>query len=483
MLFNSFQFIFLFLPLAFAGYFATNKFVSVNVGKLCLILASFVFYGYWNIKYVPLLLVSIFVNYILGAAMSDGDRPFCRRARNWIKSCLTRKQILVLGLGFNVSLLAYFKYANFFVENINLASNLQIPLPNVVLPLAISFFTFQKIAYLVDCYSRKSTDYGLLDYTLFVMFFPQLIAGPIVHHSEIVPQFESRHSFYPRRKNIVLGILVFSVGLFKKAIVADTFSVWASHGFDQRVDLSTLDAWITSLSYTFQLYFDFSGYTDMAIGAALLFNIRLPENFNSPYKAISIQDFWRRWHMTLSRFLRDYIYIPLGGSRRGEIRTYSALFLTFLLGGLWHGASWMFVIWGALHGTALIVHRIWANYCHPMPKFLAWFVTFNFVNFGWVFFRAKDLESAFRVIVGMSGWNDIGVHLLWLYNFAVSNSYVLALFVAFAIILLGKPTKELFRGPKIQWWVALFVGGMTGVVALTALSMATRPSEFLYFNF
>jgi D-alanyl-lipoteichoic acid acyltransferase DltB (MBOAT superfamily) len=272
---------------------------------------------------------------------------------------------------------------------------------NLALPLAISFYTFQQIAYLVDSYRNETKSYNFLNYAVFVTFFPQLIAGPIVHHAEMMPQFANLKNKIKNYYNIALGLFIFSIGLFKKVIIADTFAVYATQGFDVAEKLNMLEAWITSLSYTFQLYFDFSGYTDMAIGVALLFNIKLPMNFFSPYKAKNIQDFWKRWHITLSRFLKDYIYIPLGGNRKTSIRTYTNLFTTFVLGGIWHGAGWTFVFWGILHGLALVVHRLWKKLGFKMNVVLAWFITFNFINIAWVFFRAVNFESAIKVLKGM----------------------------------------------------------------------------------
>lgn len=322
-----------------------------------------------------------------------------------------RKQILIIGIVSNIALLAYFKYSDFFIENINAIFDSSFALLNLALPLAISFFTFQQIAYLVDSYRNETHEYNFLNYAIFITFFPQLIAGPIVHHKEMMPQFAYAKNRVLNHKNIVLGLLIFSMGLFKKVAIADTFAIWANSGFDSQSTLSFFEAWATSLSYTFQLYFDFSGYCDMAMGAALLFNIRLPLNFNSPYKSLDIQDFWRRWHITLGRFLRDYVYIPLGGSKTTDIRTYTNLFITFLIGGFWHGASWMFVIWGAMHGAALVVHRIWKSLGGNLPTFLAWLLTFSFINISWVFFRAEDVQSATAIISSMFGGGQINYAL------------------------------------------------------------------------
>ena len=401
MLFNSLEFIFVFLPISFFVYFWLNSIRKPVAGKVWLVFSSLFFYSWWNVSYLPLIVISMIINYLIGTYLGNQNKKTDENVRFFNK-----KYLLVLGVVFNLGLLGFFKYVDFFLENVNaLGANFE--LPNIVLPLAISFFTFQQVAYLVDSYRQEMREYSFLNYTLFVTFFPQLIAGPIVHHKEVMPQFASRWTLVKHYKNIGLGLFIFSMGLFKKVAIADLFASWATLGFDSTAELGFFDAWVTSLSYTFQLYFDFSGYTDMAIGAALLFNIKLPINFNSPYKATNIQDFWRRWHMTLSRFLRDYLYIPLGGNRLGESRTYINLFLTFLLGGLWHGASWMFIIWGAMHGLALVLHRLWQRLGFVMPVALGWFLTFNFVNLAWVFFRAEDVRSAVRVLRGMVDFRSI----------------------------------------------------------------------------
>lgn len=391
MLFNSPVFIFIFLPVVVLVYALLNGRSLNQMAKGWLVLASLFFYSYWNPVYLPLILSSILVNFFLGRKLQDSFVAEGEASEG-------RKKYAVIGVLFNVGLLAYFKYVDFFLENINLLFGTDAEPLNILLPLAISFFTFQQIAYLIDCYKEGAKQYSLLDYSLFVSFFPQLIAGPIVHHKEMMPQFFTVSGSRVSWDNIAQGVIIFCIGLFKKVFIADTFAVWADAGFDGSGELTFLEAWGATLSYTFQLYYDFSGYTDMAIGAALLFNIRLPINFNSPYKALSIQDFWRRWHITLSNWLRDYVYIPLGGNRCSESRTLTNLFLTFLIGGLWHGAGWTFVIWGALHGTALIIHRLWSKLGMALPKVLAWFVTFLFVNIAWVFFRAETFDSAIRML-------------------------------------------------------------------------------------
>ena len=393
MLFNSYEFIFVFLPITFFIYFYLNHKRLTIASKGFLVFSSLFFYSWWNIAYLPLILISMLFNYLIGNSLNKDIKEN--------KKNFSKKSILIFGIVANLLLLGYFKYADFFIENINFISGVNLNLLHMVLPLAISFFTFQQIAYLVDSYKKETKEYDFLNYALFVTFFPQLIAGPIVHHKEMMPQFDSAKNMVKNYRNITLGLFIFSIGLFKKVVIADTFAVWATAGFDTATTLNLLEAWATSLSYTFQLYFDFSGYTDMAIGIALLFNIKLPINFNSPYKALSIQDFWRRWHITLSRFLRDYIYIPLGGSKISSFRTYSNLMATFIIGGFWHGAGWTFIFWGFLHGLALVIHRLWQTLGFKMWTWLAWLITFNFVNIAWVFFRAKEWDDAIKVIKGM----------------------------------------------------------------------------------
>jgi len=398
LLFNSYIFIFAFLPITFFIYFYLNKKRLTEASKGFLVFSSLFFYSWWNIIYLPIILSSILFNYLVGSILSkssEGAKKF------------RKKSILLFGIILNILLLMYFKYSDFFIENINFIANTQIDLLKLTLPLAISFFTFQQIAYLVDSYRGETKEYDFLNYSLFVTFFPQLIAGPIVHHKEMMSQFTTKKNKIINYTNIALGLFIFSIGLFKKVVIADTFAVWATAGFDTIATLNLIEAWATSLSYTFQLYFDFSGYADMAIGAALLFNIKLPINFNSPYKALNIQDFWKRWHITLSRFLRDYIYIPLGGNRKGNIRTYNNLLATFIIGGIWHGAGWTFVFWGLLHGLALVIHRLWQSLNYKMNSILAWFITFNFINIAWVFFRARNWDDAIKVLSSMFDFNNI----------------------------------------------------------------------------
>ncbi len=391
MLFNSFVYIALFLPLSIVVYFALNHRQHMQAGKLWLFAASLFFYGYWNPQYIALIIISILVNFFVGKSLqATPDR-----------------RVLTAGIGFNLALLAYYKYTDFLIENINHLSQQNIQTLQIILPLGISFFTFQKIAYLVDSHQNKCREKNFIDFCLFVTFFPQLISGPIVHHREMMSQFANTSNKLINWHNMNTGLLIFGIGLFKKVFFADTFAIWVEHGFNQTDGLTFFEAWTTSLGYTMQIYFDFSGYTDMAIGSAIMMNIHLPQNFNSPYRATNIREFWLRWHMTLSRWLRDYLYIPLGGSHHGSLQTFSNLLITFLLGGLWHGASWTFVIWGGLHGIAAITHRLWSRHGFRLHRAPAALITFIFVNIAWVFFRAEDTEQALRILNGMADFSSI----------------------------------------------------------------------------
>ena len=492
MLFNSYEFIFVFLPITFFIYFYLNHKRLTIASKGFLVFSSLFFYSWWNIAYLPLILLSMLFNYLIGNSLNkDGNE---NKIGN--KKTFSKKSILIFGIVSNLALLGYFKYADFFIENFNFISGSNVNLLNMVLPLAISFFTFQQIAYLVDSYRGETKEYDFLNYALFVTFFPQLIAGPIVHHKEMMPQFASKWNMVKNYRNIALGLFIFSIGLFKKVVIADTFAVWATAGFDTATTLNFFEAWATSLSYTFQLYFDFSGYTDMAIGIALLFNIKLPINFNSPYKALSIQDFWRRWHITLSRFLRDYIYIPLGGNKKGNFRTYTNLMATFILGGFWHGAGWTFLFWGFLHGLALAIHRLWQTLGFKMWTWLAWLITFNFVNIAWVFFRAKEWDDALRILSSMFSLDNIVIDmkfkekLIFLENYGIEFNRVTEnleggsdiinfLIMSFLIVLLSKNSMEFKNNFKSDILRLLF----TTFLFIYSIFYFNRFSEFLYFNF
>ena len=398
MLFNSYVFIFAFLPVVVAGYALLRRYAADRSWVIgWLIISSLFYYGWWKPQFLLLLFVSVGVNAVLGKALIEG------RLRRAVSTF-----VLVAGIVFNVGLLAYFKYAMFIVENMNAWFGAGLTVPKIILPIGISFITFQKIAFLVDAYKGHVTHFSLRNYALFVTFFPQLIAGPIVHHAEMMPQFDrqSRHDTF--REDLAIGFSIFCVGLFKKVVIADSCALYADTGYEVVQAGRMLDfasAWITVIAYSFQLYYDFSGYSDMAVGLARIFGIRLPVNFHSPYKAVSIIDFWRRWHITLSRFLRDYLYVPLGGNRKGAVRRYVNLMIVMLLGGLWHGANWTFVVWGAFHGFLLALNHAWQRL--PIAASAMWktawaravfvFTTFIVVTLAWVPFRSPDLVTARRM--------------------------------------------------------------------------------------
>lgn len=483
MLFNSYEFLFLFLPTSIGIYFLLCRQKHILYAKIWLVLSSLFFYSWWNPIYLPLILLSILFNYGTGYSLS-------RESRSRV---FNRRTILIIGIFFNLGLLSYFKYADFFISNINYVTGDHLRLLNIALPLGISFFTFTQIAYLVDAYKIKVREYSFANYSLFVTFFPHLLAGPIIHHKEMMPQFEDLKNKALSYSNLNTGIFLFLLGLFKKVVIADYLAVYANAGFDTTELLSFFEAWISSLSYTLQLYFDFSGYTDMALGSALMFNIKLPINFNSPYKSINIQEFWRRWHITLSRFMRDYVYIPLGGNQVSEPKIIFNLFLTFLIGGLWHGAGWTFVFWGFLHGIAIIIHRLWKTLNMSMPKALAWFITFNFVNIAWVFFRAKSWESALNVLRGMFGINGITLPETIIQKLKILESFgigtgvpVMSFRIAMPMIFISLILATLFKNSnemlaKYEPTAPYMV--MTGLVFLIAVLHMSKYSEFLYFRF
>jgi D-alanyl-lipoteichoic acid acyltransferase DltB (MBOAT superfamily) len=394
------------------------------------------------------------------------------------KKYFSKKSLLQIGLVFNIGLLVYFKYMDFFISNTNSLINTDIGLLHFALPLAISFFTLQQIAFLVDSYEGLVKEKNFLDYTIFVTFFPQLIAGPIVHHKEMMPQFASVKNKVKNYKNIAMGLFIFSIGLFKKVVIADTFAIWATAGFDTATTLNFFEAWATSLSYTFQLYFDFSGYTDMAIGAALLFNIKLPINFNSPYKATGMIDFWQRWHITLSSFITTYIYTPIVKSfdKLTFHKAMFATFVTFFIAGLWHGASWMFIIFGSLHGIGLVINQYWKKIKRKINKVLAWFITFNFVNITFIFFRAKEWDDAVKVLSGM-------------FSFGISVNFNTTQFIyigIFLIVIFLKNSHEIIK-MKLSKSIILFITSFLIILSILQLTnimiQADKVSEFLYFNF
>jgi alginate O-acetyltransferase complex protein AlgI len=485
MLFNSYSFIFLFLPVALAGYFVLGRFLDRFLGRsgnlapvIWLTLASLVFYSLSNWQFVLLLLGSIAFNYVIGWLLI-AKRPLPA----------PRSAVLTVGIAGDLLMLGTFKYAGFLAANLNAVFSTGFAF-DILLPVGISFYTFTQIAFLVDAYRGNVARYALPYYALFVTYFPHLIAGPILHHKDMIPQFERAESKRPQAHLILCGLIIFAIGLFKKTCLADAIQPLVGPAFG--ANTSTFDqAWIGALAYTFQLYFDFSGYSDMAIGISLMFGIFLPLNFNSPYKAQNIIDFWRRWHITLSQFLRDYLYIPLGGNRHGSILRYVNLMITMLLGGLWHGAAWTLVVWGALHGLYLCINHAWNNYGPAIaPRFarlasLAGFtLTFLSVVVAWVFFRADSIASATYVLSRMADPTQIafGRHEI---------AHALLIIVFAAIAWFGPNTQTIMgydhKNRTVEGFGAWRLRGAwlyasAAVLAFGILGIQ-QHSEFIYFRF
>ena len=481
MLFNSYIFIFGFLPVTLLGFFWLAR-RSHAYAAAWLALASLFFYGYWNPAYIGLLLGSIVCNYAFGLWMAKAQL----RAQSQLGSGGRKKHILVFAIAANLSLLAYYKYANFFVSNVDAVLGTGWNVSNIILPLGISFFTFTQIAFLVDTYQGKVKEYNFIHYVLFVTYFPHLIAGPVLHHKEMMPQFARPSTYRINWEHVATGLMLFTLGLCKKTLWADPIAAYVDgifSGVGLGLTPTIYEAWCGALAYTLQIYFDFSGYTDMALGIALMFGIKLPINFDSPYKATSIIEFWRRWHMTLSSWLRDYLYISLlGGNRGGRVRTYINMLLTMSIGGLWHGGeSWNFLIWGVIHGSALSIARAYNNMGYSMPDFFSRLLTLVVVMLAWTIFRAADFSAALHVWGGQFGLNGI----------AMGDEVALAmrptLYASFiiGIICIGYPAT---RFAKQEWglfshsvWRAVWPT-LAFAYALVVLTGQQSP-PFLYFQF
>ena len=536
MLFNSYIFIFLFLPITLLGFHILGKRGHYRLTISWLVAASLFFYGWWNPIYIGLIVGSVLFNYIFGFLLLA--RP--------------HKLLLSLGIIGNLGALGYFKYANFFINNINSLISSNIILEQIILPLGISFFTFQQITYLVDTYLGKTKEHNFLRYCLFVTFFPQLIAGPIVHHKNMMPQFTKNLLSGLKSNNLASGFTIFSIGLFKKVILADGIAVSATPLFEaaeRGVDLKFFEAWGGAIAYTFQLYFDFSGYSDMAIGLALMFGIIIPVNFLSPYKAKNIANFWRNWHISLSNLVRDYLYYPISLSltrcahniNLGPINSFNLSILlptmfAFFWVGLWHGAGWNFVLFGLLHGTYIVIYNIWIKIKSIVPRIkiikkaiiantLARIITFLAVVFSFVLFRAESMYGATNILSTMLGTNGISLPLsmadnlgntaLWLTKHGIiqfdgmfrnnifGHSLLIGLIwiiVLFVITLLMPNTQQIMRHhnsafemwtgkiPKPQfkwmkWNPTIYWGIIVAIMFVVAIINMTKPSEFLYFQF
>ena len=484
MLFNSYIFLLLFLPICILGYFGLNHFKKYKLAQFFLLCMSLWFYAYFNLSYLAIIVVSILFNYFIYKKLEKAQRH--------------RKLLLIIGLSANILSFFYFKYMDFFISNINIIFNKDIPLLKIVLPLGISFFTFQQLSFVIDSYKKEVPKYDLLHYASFVTFFPQLIAGPIVTHDELIPQFLNKKNKVFNWDNFAKGLYAFTLGLAKKVLIADTFGVVVNYGFGL-ADISSLNstnAIIVMLAYTIQIYFDFSGYSDMAIGLGKMFNIDLPVNFNSPYKALTIREFWDRWHMTLTRFFTKYIYIPLGGSRKGKVKTCINVMIVFLISGFWHGANWTFILWGLMHGLFCVINRIFKKFFDNLHPALNWLITFSFINIMWIFFRASSISQALLFIKSLFKFKfgAIDANILKAFKLpeftllldrikieSILPYFMLQVFfiVAFIIILGNKNVNKKMEEFKPTLWNAL----KTVFLITWCIISFAGVSTFLYFNF
>ncbi|AMV21492.1 MBOAT family O-acyltransferase [Planctomyces sp. SH-PL14] len=497
MLFSSYVFILLFLPITLIG-FALCSPAGTRASMLWLLIASAFFYGFWNPIHLPLFAASALINFGLGRFLRTS-------APKW-----QRNTALAGGVAANLAVISYYKYAGFFAEVFAGLTGAGITFDKVILPLGISFFTFQQIGYLVDTWRHQVRPYTLLEYAFFVMFFPHLIAGPVVQHNDLLDQVEGKRTLKLHTRDLAVGLVIFVLGLMKKVAIADSIQPFVGNVFGTAAaghDVGMTSAWVGVLAYTLQLYFDFSGYSDMAIGLARMFSFQLPLNFNSPYKATSIIDFWRRWHITLSVFLRDYLYIPLGGSRCGPVRRYTNLLITMTLGGLWHGAGWTFILWGAFHGGLLCVNHGWNAVKKHFGwgdlgwagRTVAWGLTFTAVVVGWVLFRAERLETAQSLLASMFGFVAEGAEPV-----RKAKTILLGLLGLLGATVLLPNTQQLLARfePALGWkklaehippapaWMAWYSwqpsaarGALLAVGFVGVVAMLTRVKEFLYFQF
>lgn len=498
MLFNSYIFIFLFLPLTLIGWYTLNRIKAYKSAKFFLAGMSLWFYGYFNIYYLAVIIVSILSNYLISFLMKLFDSKFTRRTG------------LIAGILFNLGLLFYFKYYDFFFENINVVFHTNFNLRHILLPLGISFFTFQQLSFLIDRYREEAPHYSFVNYITYVTFFPQLIAGPIVLHREMIPQFEDLKNRKFSSDHFAQGLVLFTIGLGKKVLLADTLAIPVNFGFEQTAFLDTPSTLLVILAYTFEIYFDFSGYSDMAMGLGKMFNIDLPVNFNSPYKACSVRELWQRWHMTLSRFFIQYVYIPLGGSRKGKLRTIVNTFIIFFLSGLWHGANWTYVAWGTMQGLLVI----WDNLgivgvrgsndaktsLLPIPRWLGWFFTFTFFNLSLFFFRSDNIANAIQMYRNIFAFQNTG----YLFKVAakldipefylikqiinltkpelLSYAYIvlfLLLLIISAFVITKKNAVQIVKEQPLNFRLCLF----TTIIFVWSVISFSQVSTFIYFNF
>ncbi|RKI92029.1 MBOAT family protein [Parablautia intestinalis] len=498
MLFNSYIFIFIFLPLTLVGWYMLNHFKAYEAAKFFLAGMSLWFYGYFNIYYLAVIIASILGNYLISFLMKFSH------------SKITGYAGLLTGLLLNLGFLFYFKYYDFFFENINLVFHTNFNLKYILLPLGISFFTFQQLSFIIDRCIGKAEHYSFVNYVTFVTFFPQLIAGPIVLYKEMMPQFEDRTNRRFNGDNFAKGIVFFTIGLGKKVLLADVLAIPVNFGFEQTAFLDTPSALLVILAYTFEIYFDFSGYSDMAIGLGKMFNIELPVNFNSPYKACCVKELWQRWHMTLSRFFVQYVYIPLGGSRKGKIRTIFNTFMVFFLSGLWHGANWTYIAWGTMQGLLVIWDNLGiigvkgSNEKAPakiyIPGWLGWIFTFGFFNLSLFFFRSDNMADAFQMFRNVFAFKNTGYLYKVVVNLDIPEFYLLKqavnmvrpdllnymyMMIFFLVLIISgfiltrKNTAQIVNDCPLNTKLCLFV---TLVFVWSVISFS-QVSTFIYFNF
>lgn len=504
MLFNSYIFIFIFLPLTLLGYFGLNKFNHYSLAKLFLSAMSLWFYAYFNTYYLWIIVASLVLNYAISLLIKVYEDHHSSLSKNM------GRLFLFLGLLLNLGLFFYFKYLDFVIENINLFTKNHFRLHNIILPLGISFFTFQQLGYIIDRTKGETQHINLIDYMTFVTFFPQLIAGPIVLHSELVPQFNDAGNKKIIPDNLSRGIILFTLGLSKKVLLADVLAVIVNAGFSNAIFLDTTSALLMILSYTFQIYFDFSGYSDMAIGLGLMFNVKLPINFNSPYQACSVKELWQRWHITLSRFFIKYVYIPLGGSRHGKARTLFNTFMVFFLSGIWHGAAWTYIAWGAIQGLLVVWDnlgiikvagtndKIKARFTIPRP--LGWFFTFGFFNLSLIFFGADSIATSITIFKDILMFKNTGYIYKLAANLKIPELYLLtkavdlklpqynnilyliifiALLIISALFIKGKNAYHIAMDSPLNNKICF----ISSVLFIWCVLSFSQVSTFIYFNF
>lgn len=487
MLFNSYIFVFLFFPLAVAGYYELHHFGWEKAALGFLIVMSMIFYGYNSVEYLLILITSIVLNYLLVQMMGrTGGSGY-------------RRMLLVLGLLLNLGILFCFKYYDFFIENVNAVLRTDYHFLRLTLPLGISFYTFQQLSYVIDSYRGECEQYSFLEYAAYVSFFPQLIAGPIVYHNELIPQLRAKENHRINYENMSKGIYAFALGMAKKVLIADTLSKVVTAGYANVNELNSISTILVMICYSMQIYFDFSGYCDMAYGIGFLFNVELPVNFNSPYKAVSVRDFWDRWHMTLTRFFTKYVYIPLGGSKKSTIRTYVNVMIVFLVSGIWHGANWTFILWGIVNGLGNLFDRLFAGILDKIPRVIRTVATFCFCSIAWSMFRAESVGQGWQMIKNLQVTGDGKVYsaitdvfnklfevqvisragfgsLIQIYPWLMLVIFIVILIV---VCLVMRNTQEKVNDGRYQTGRIV----TTVVLLLWSVLSLSEVSEFLYFNF